>query len=139
MNPRVLRLQIPAKAEYLFLGRLALAGLARARPIEPEALSDLKLALTEACSNATRHAYGPQGGVIDIRFELADDFLAVEVLDHGVGFERDNRAVPDVLNESGLGLRLIEAISNSTEIGPREDGAGSRVRFVRHLNRQEAR
>jgi serine/threonine-protein kinase RsbW len=129
---------MPAKAEYLILGRLALSGISRARPIEPEALSDLKLALTEACSNATRHAYDHDEGVIDIRFEVGSGFVAIEVLDRGPGFERQ-RAVPGNIRDGGLGLNLIEALTDSTEIGPREDGAGSRVRFVRYFDRAEAR
>jgi serine/threonine-protein kinase RsbW len=129
---------MPAKAEYLILGRLALSGISRARPIEPEALSDLKLALTEACSNATRHAYDHDEGVIDIRFEIGSGFVAIEVLDEGLGFERQ-RAVPGNIRDGGLGLNLIEALTDSTEIGPREDGAGSRVRFVRYFDRAEAR
>ena len=50
-------LDIPAKAEYVVLGRLALAGLLRSRGFSDDAVADLKLALTEACSNSVRHAY----------------------------------------------------------------------------------
>lgn len=139
MKRQGLRLEIPAKAEYLSLGRLALAGIARARPIGPEALSDLKVALTEACSNSTRHAYDRHGGVIDIRFEVGSDFIAVEVLDRGPGFGHGHRSGSRGFEEGGLGLALIESLSDSTEIGPREDGAGTRVRFVRRFERQEAR
>ena len=53
----VVALTIPAKAEYIALCRLALSGLARVRALEPEVVTDLKLALTEACSNSVRHAY----------------------------------------------------------------------------------
>src|SRR2546423_15612687 len=45
---RSVRLTIPAKAEYITLGRLALTAIARVRPLSQETLSDLKLALTEA-------------------------------------------------------------------------------------------
>ena len=51
---RMVRLTIPAKAEYITLGRLALTAIARVRPLSQETLSDLKLALTEACSNSIR-------------------------------------------------------------------------------------
>ena len=45
----VINLTIPAKAEYITLGRLALTALARVREFQEETLADLKLALTEAC------------------------------------------------------------------------------------------
>ena len=61
---QAIRLTIPAKPEYITLGRLALTGLVRLRPepLSQEVLGDLKLALTEACTNSVRHAYaGGQG------------------------------------------------------------------------------
>jgi serine/threonine-protein kinase RsbW len=56
----VVRLSFPAKTDYLLLARLALSGLAREAPVDEELLADLKLAVTEACGNAVRHAY-PEG------------------------------------------------------------------------------
>ena len=47
---RLVRLTIPAKPEYITLGRLALTAIAGVRPVSDEALHDLKLALTESCT-----------------------------------------------------------------------------------------
>ena len=44
-------------AHDIALGRLALTGLLRPLAVEPEVIADVKLALTEACSNSIRHAY----------------------------------------------------------------------------------
>ena len=57
MADRIVRLTFPARAEYLLLARLTLSGLARELPLDDELLADLKLAVTEACGNAVRHAY----------------------------------------------------------------------------------
>jgi serine/threonine-protein kinase RsbW len=131
----VLRLKVPAKPEYLVLGRLVLTGLSRSQPIDPDALSDLKLALTEACSNSIRHAYEREGGGVEIQFEVGDDFLAVEVLDEGPGFDPSlPTSDPEALDEGGLGLAIIRAVSDTTEIGRRTDGRGSRLRFVKRLS-----
>src|SRR4051795_2959945 len=85
-----IRLTIPAKPEYITLGRLALTGIARLRPepLRQEVLGDLKLALTEACTNSVRHAYGEREGTVEIIYELYEDRLVVEVVDEGEGFER---------------------------------------------------
>jgi serine/threonine-protein kinase RsbW len=127
----VVRLKVPAKAEYLVLGRLVLAGIARAEPIGVDALSDLKLALTEACSNSIRHAYGSEPGTIEIDFELEDGRIAVEVSDGGPGFERRAPESGVEVDEGGLGLAIIEAVSDEVEFGKRADGTGSRLRFTR--------
>jgi len=132
---RTVRLTIPAKPEYITLSRLALAGLARVRPLADETLADLKLALTEACSNSVRHAYGDGEGHVDIRFELRDDRLIVEVADDGTGFEPEQTAALDEepLSEGGLGIAIIRSIADDVEIGVRPGGKGSRLRFVKLL------
>jgi serine/threonine-protein kinase RsbW len=132
-----LRLVIPAKPEYLVLGRLVLTGLSRSRPIDPDSLSDLKLALTEACSNSMRHAYRSANGSVEIVFEVGADEIAVEVLDQGSGFEPDaasGLATDGELDEGGLGLEIIKAVSDLTEVGARHDGSGARIRFVKRLS-----
>ena len=133
---RTVRLTIPAKPEYITLSRLALAGLTRVRPLTDETLADLKLALTEACSNSVRHAYGDDGGHVSISFELWNDRLIVEVADDGTGFEPDTagRNGDDAeLSEGGLGIAIIRSIADEVEIGGGANGRGSRLRFVKLL------
>jgi serine/threonine-protein kinase RsbW len=129
-------LTIPAKPEYITLGRLALTGIARLRaePLSPEVLGDLKLALTEACTNSVRHAYADGDGVVEIVYELHADRLVVEVADHGGGFEppTELRVDDDELAEGGLGIAIIEALSDEFEIREGDRG-GSRLRFVKRL------
>jgi len=133
-DTRAIRLTIPAKAEYITLGRLALTGLSRLRPLGEETLADLKLALTEACSNSVRHAYGDERGAVEILYELHDDRLAIEVVDDGAGFGEESAQEPDDdLVEGGLGIAIIRAIADEFELGPRNGGRGSRLRFVKLL------
>jgi serine/threonine-protein kinase RsbW len=133
---RSVRLTIPAKPEYITLGRLALTAIAGVRPVSDEALHDLKLALTEACTNSVKHAYGEDGaGSVDIVYELLADRLAVEVGDAGSGFDpgADHPGADDELEEGGLGIEIIRALTDEVEIGERE-GGGSRLRFVKLLD-----
>src|SRR5256714_15560487 len=107
---RAVRLTIPAKAEYITLCRLALTGLSRLRPFSDETLADLKLALTEACSNSVRHAYRQGEGEVEILYELHDDWLAIEVADDGEGFDEGAPVdADDELVEGGLGIAIIRA------------------------------
>jgi serine/threonine-protein kinase RsbW len=132
---RQVRLTIPAKAEYITLCRLALTGISRLRPLTEDTLSDLKLALTEACSNSVRHAYQKGEGHVDIRYELYPDRLVVEVTDDGEGFDPAHaRDAQGELTEGGLGIAIIRAIADELEIGTGEGGRGSRLRFVKVLD-----
>jgi serine/threonine-protein kinase RsbW len=132
---RFVHLTIPAKAEYITLSRLALSGLARVRVFSEDTLADLKLALTEACSNSVRHAYGNGQGHVDISFELLDDRLIVEVADDGSGFEpaAGDKAIEDELSEGGLGIAIIRSVADEVEFGDGPGGRGSRLRFVKLL------
>lgn len=130
------RLTIPARAEYITLGRLALTGIGRLRELSDELLADLKLALTEAASNSVRHAYAEaSAGVVEISYLLLPDRLVIEVTDEGEGFDPDaSEDSPDELSEGGLGIAIIRAIADTVEIGERSGGKGSRLRFEKALS-----
>jgi serine/threonine-protein kinase RsbW len=130
------RLTIPAKPEYITLVRLALSGLSRLRPLSDETLGDMKLAVTEACSNSVRHGYGEAGeGTVEILYELRADRLVVEVADDGPGFDAEgDRPHEENLEEGGLGIAIIKAVSDEFEAGERSNGRGSRLRFVKFLD-----
>jgi len=130
------RLTIPAKAEYITLVRLALSGLSRLRPLSEETLGDLQLGVTEACSNSVRHGYGDSGeGTVEILYELRSDRFVVEVADDGPGFDpQGDRVNEEDLEEGGLGIAIIKAVSDEFEAGERSHGHGSRLRFVKFLD-----
>ena len=136
-NAPTVRLTIPAKAEYISLVRLALSGISQSRELPDETLGDLKLAVTEACSNSVRHAYGDgREGSVQVIYELHPDRLIVEVLDEGAGFtETEQRPTieTDSLAEGGLGIAIIRELADELELGPRDGGQGSRLRLVKFL------
>jgi serine/threonine-protein kinase RsbW len=133
-SAHAVKLTIPARPEYITLGRLALTGISRLREgFSPELLGDLKLALTEACTNSVRHAYADGTGTVEIVYELYPDRLEVMVVDQGEGFTPQAAANgDDELSEGGLGIAIIEALSDELEITQRDEG-GSRLRFVKKL------
>jgi serine/threonine-protein kinase RsbW len=129
-------LVFPARPEYLLLARLALTGVARLAPVDEEALADLRLAVTEAAANACRHAYGDAGGYVTVHLSLGEnDVLEIVVEDEGPGFDEGAVSEWDAreLGEDGMGLTIIRAVAEDVEIGPRENGTGTRIRFTRSL------
>ncbi|TML23999.1 MAG: ATP-binding protein [Actinobacteria bacterium] len=135
MNDTVVRLTFPAKADYLLLARLALAGLARSLPLDPELVADLKLAVTEACGNAVRHAYTDSTGPIMVEFVTADDRLEMIVEDRGSGFdggtigEWENGKPP----EGGMGMAIMRAVVDELDVRGGDDGHGTVVRMTKYL------
>jgi serine/threonine-protein kinase RsbW len=132
---RTVRLSIPAKPEYITLGRLALTAIARLHDLSEDTLGDLKLALTEACTNSVRHAYENGEGAVEILYELHSDRLAVEVSDEGPGFTppaHELGPADDDLSEGGLGIAIIRALTDEFALVDGTSG-GSRLRFVKYL------
>ena len=132
----VVALTIPARAEYIALCRLALTGIARTRALQEEVVADLKLALTEACSNSVRHAFEEgRDGIVEVSYRVTGDRIEVEVTDDGAGFDPAvlERAQQE-LDEGGLGIAIIRAVTDELDIGPNPNGGGSRLRFAKYLN-----
>lgn len=122
-------LTIPAKPEYIVLCRLALAGIGRIRELDPEFVGDLKLALTEACTNSIRHAYAERIGHVEVRFALGEQRVMIEVVDQGVGFDSQQAVALDSEPEGGLGIAIIRALVDELTIG--SDTEGSHIRFTK--------
>jgi serine/threonine-protein kinase RsbW len=136
-EPRLVRLTIPARAEFVGLSRLALVGLARMRPMSEELVADLKLALTEAASNSVRHAYSQDEGSVEITYELHGSRLVIEVIDDGAGFDPTEDGLPgdlESLSEGGLGIAIIRAIADEFSLTRGAGGRGSRLRFAKTLS-----
>jgi len=129
----VVRLSFPAKADYLLLARLALAGIARSLPLDQEELADLKLAVTEACGNAVRHAYVADGGSVEVAFVVGSDSLEMVVEDQGSGIdETDDDEQPEPL-EGGMGMSIIRAVMDDVDVRDGKDGRGTVVRMTKYL------
>jgi serine/threonine-protein kinase RsbW len=117
------RLNLPARPENVAVVRHVLGAFAEALHLPLEVVEDMRLAVTEACTNVVRHAYddGIEPGQLEIIIRPAGDVLDVIVSDQGRGIGPS----PDTAGP-GLGLPLIAALVDSLEIqhAPR---AGSRL------------
>ena len=86
-----IELRLPPHPENLALARLALTGVAGVAGVSEPALADLKLAVTEACTNAILHGYASGApGELVVRYRLATGRLEIEVEDDGAGFDPDD-------------------------------------------------
>ena len=127
----LVRLSFPAKPDYLLLARLALTGIARDVPMSEELLADLKLAVTEACGNAVRHAYPDGDGNVLVTFGVTDHSFQMIVEDQGVGV--GPVVAPESTGEGGMGMSIIAAIVDDLAIGPGADDRGTVVRMTTRL------
>ncbi|MDQ4071144.1 MAG: ATP-binding protein [Actinomycetota bacterium] len=136
----VIELEIPARAEFVALARLVVSALASSDSnLADERIDDLKLAVSEACTNAieAHDAAGTEERVL-VRCRADEDALEVYVEDRGHGFDPgqlpDHPPVtdPDRLKfERGLGIPLIKALVDEVEFTPTTEGTSVRI-VMRH-------
>jgi serine/threonine-protein kinase RsbW len=119
-------LELAAEADNVPLVRHALRGLLEASGISGERISDIALAVTEACANAVLHAYAEGAGLFEVAAALsAGGELVVTVRDHGTGM------APRVDSPGlGVGLPVMAAIADALEIDtPADTGTLVRMTF----------
>lgn len=137
-NPgRTLELTLDARPQNLALIRLALAGMATNAGAPREVVSDLKLAVTEACTNVIQHAYGGDftAGEILVRYTAEPGKLAIEVVDTGSGFELDTvGAHPQNGSDGGHGNGLMIIRVLTDELSVASTGSGTRIAFVKRFS-----
>ena len=124
---QLLRLRLSANPEEVAMVRQAISGVGEALGLSPRLLSDVKLATSEACTNAIVHAYEDvqrASGTLEVCAARAPDALVVTVTDRGRGI------APRIDGGGlGLGLPLIAALTRSLSIreGP---GGGTEVEMA---------
>lgn len=112
-----MQLALPARAENIAIVRHAFGALGEAYALDTQTLSDIRLAVTEACTNVVVHAYpDEQEGQMEVLATLLDDELTVVVRDEGegIGPRPDSPGL-------GLGLPLIASLAESVQLGRDED------------------
>jgi anti-sigma regulatory factor (Ser/Thr protein kinase) len=108
-----MELALPARAENIALIRHAFGALGEVLAVDEERLSDVRLAVTEACSNVVVHAYADDApGPLEVLATVRDGALTVIVRDEGPGIAPH----PDSPG-LGLGLPLIASLAESVQLG----------------------
>jgi serine/threonine-protein kinase RsbW len=108
-----LLLSLPARAENVAVVRHAFGGLGDVLGLPEQMLSDIKLAVTEACTNVVVHAYPDRDdGPLGVQATLNERMLTIVVIDEGRGVlpRADSPGL-------GLGLPLIATLAESLELG----------------------
>src|SRR5205085_3196023 len=80
-----IRITLPARPENIAVVRHMLGALAQTIDLPEAVVDDLRLAVTEACTNVVRHAYPDRPGALDVVVRPQRDRLEVVVADAGRG------------------------------------------------------
>lgn len=120
---------LPADVQYVGLARLVVCAAARIAGMDSDRVEDLRIAVSEATTNAiVAHRRAGRGEPVMLRFGTDDEQrFQVTVVDSGPGFQPGSPVSlngRDLLDESGLGVTIIRGLADDVRF---ERGEGMRV------------
>lgn len=107
MSKDIIKLEIPAKSEFIPVARLTIAGISSRLDFNIEELEDLKVAVAEACINVLNQGTKEN---IYMEFEVSEDCICTRV--------KDVKEVEgtSLLEDLNLGMLIIESLMDEVEI-----------------------
>jgi serine/threonine-protein kinase RsbW len=135
---REISLTIPVAPDMEIVATAQAAAVGEFIDMPRDKIDEVKLALVEACINAFEHAHARDDRV-HLTFRVGRDedereFLEVEVLDQGQGFDQGLVAAPSKektfsgRQKRGWGLQIIRSLMDSVDITSGEEGTSIRMR-----------
>jgi serine/threonine-protein kinase RsbW len=132
--PASLSLVLPAAPAGVPHARVGIARLCEQLGIEGEFAYDIRLAVTEACTNCVLHSHGayPRDPTFVLHARVAQDTLIVVVRDYGRGLGHR----PSHASGLGVGLRLIALVADTAHVSsPLGGGVRVVMRFALPVRR----
>ena len=130
----LLKLSVPGKPEYVGTVRMAVSHIAANAGFDIEAIDDIKVAVSEACTNIICHSHKHSDYSYDVIVEREEKKLTISVVDYGIGFETDDYVehVPGETRGSGMGIFIVKALMDEVDIQS-TIGEGTNIRMTKYL------
>lgn len=131
----ILKFSVPGKPEYVSMVRLAVSSLANYAGFDIEAVEDIKVAVSEACTNVVCHARPDYVECYEVACEVCDDRLIICIEDNAGGYDVGKYQAPVMDNprEGGLGIFIIKALMDEVDILS-ELGSGTCIKMVKYIS-----
>ena len=131
MDYETIKMEIPANPDYVSILRLTTSGIANKLGFSMDDIEDMKVAVSEACSNAVKHS---EDNKVSINFNLLNNGIQIEIIDNGKGYDVDAIETPDLSNpkEGGLGLFIIQTLMDEVDIESKGN-QGTTIKMTKYL------
>jgi anti-sigma regulatory factor (Ser/Thr protein kinase) len=116
--------RIPGTPVGVRMLRGEMTGIAKDCGMDAEGIADVRLAVTEAATNAVIHAYADADGELRVTAAMQDGELAIVISDTGPGLV-ERRDSPGL----GLGLSIIASVAERLKIVNRSSGTEIHMAF----------
>lgn len=135
-----LRMEFPSLPSNVGLARVALASFATQLEFTLGELEELKVAVSEAVSNAVIHAYPEGAGLVVVNALLDGEMIEIEVIDYGKGIDDVNLARTPAFSTApermGLGLVFMESFMDHLSVESQVE-KGTRIVMRKRPEREQ--
>ena len=131
MTYETIKMEITANPAYVSIIRLTTSGIANKVGFCMDDIEDLKVAVSEACTNAIKHSSDDRFTII---YTMIENGLTIEIIDNGNGYDTSSINEPDIenLKESGMGLFIIQSLMDEVHLESTE-GKGTSIKMTKYL------
>lgn len=123
---------LPHESETVALVRGVVTNALRSFGVTQDCVEDIRLALSEACTNVVAHAAADDE--YEVRIQIDELRCAISVKNTGGGFDATTLAneMPDPMSPSGRGVAIMRAVMDDVAFTS-ERSTGTIVRLVKDL------
>ncbi len=131
MDLETIKMEVLSDPEYVSLIRLTVSGLANKIGFSLDDIEDIKVAVSEACTNAIKHSLDDK---FLVKLYALENGLTIEVEDKGTGYDVGELKEPDLSNlkEGGLGLFIINSLMDEVSTLSNKE-KGTKVKMTKYL------
>jgi len=141
-HDNALEMRFPSLPVNVGVARVAVAAFASQLGFTVPEVEELRVAVSEAVSNAVIHAYTKERGWVEVSCQLDGACLSLTVTDYGCGIADVEAArKPSYSSDPermGLGFAFMDSFMDSLEIES-QVGAGTTVRMTKEPREQSIR
>ncbi|MGI6108616.1 MAG: ATP-binding protein [Eubacteriaceae bacterium] len=122
LNGEKVTLELPGMPEFISLARLSVSSIGNVIGFPIDEIEDLKVALSEACTNAMQYGCTEKPSY-SVTYTLYPDRLVIDVADSGKGcdFEAIQQPALNGTQVGGFGLYIIRTLMDDLDIVCSED------------------
>ena len=131
MACETIKMEISANPDFVSIIRLTTSGIANKIGFSIDDIEDMKVAVSEACTNAIKHCDDKS---VSITYTILENGLDIEIKDNGKGYDVESIATPDLTQpkENGLGLFIIQTLMDDVKIESK-DNQGTIIKMTKYL------
>ena len=131
MTCETIKMEIGANPDLVGIIRLTTSGIANKIGFSIDDIEDIKVAVSEACTNAIKHSYDKS---VNIIYTILENGLDIEIRDNGKGYDVKSIDEPDLTQprENGLGIFIIKTLMDDVNIESK-DNQGTIIKMTKYL------